>query len=270
MQIHAYLGHKIFSGFYFSWEVFCLFYFSLRAAILSRQQSLRSQISVVAQQIYYTGYQALPAILFIGAGVGSIIVMQSNSQFNLLGSDNMLGQLFISVIMREVAPLLTVLIVVARSGTAVATELGNMKVNREVEALETMGIHPLVFIVAPRIVAGAISVFCLSLYFLFAAFISGLLVSVFIYDLPIDHYSTSIFLALGIEDVLLFSAKIFLSGIIVFSVCCLRGLKVGKATYEVPQATTGAVVQSIMLVVFVNMSLTAISYAHKLYALGVI
>lgn len=265
-----YFGRNISSTLNFSWGVFCLFYFSIRSAILSREQSYKSQLSVIAQQIYYTGVQALPAIVLLGAGVGTLVVIQSTSQLNLLGSDSMLGQLFISVIMREVAPLLTVLIVIARSGTAVATEIGNMKVNREVEALEAMGIHPLVYIVAPRILAGIVSVFCLCLYFLFAAFLAGLMLSVVVYDLPITYYSNSIFSELALNDVVLFLAKVTLSGVIVFSVCCYRGLQVQKATYEVPQATTGAVVQSVMIVVIVNMGLTVFSYAHKLMDMGVL
>lgn len=264
-----YFGKSIVSSLIFSWDVFCLFYLSLRSALLSREQSFKAQLSVIAQQIYYTGFQALPAIVVLGAGVGALVVIQSESQFNLLGTNNMLGQLFISVIMREVAPLLTVLIVIARSGTAVATEIGNMKVNREVEALESVGIHPLVFIVAPRIMAGIVSVLCLCLYFLFAAFLAGLIVSVVFYDLPIYFYSHSIFMVLSLNDVLLFLAKVITSGIVIFSVCCYRGLKVNKATYEVPQATTGAVVQSVMIVVFINLALTAVSYAHKLNSLGV-
>lgn len=270
MTLAIFFGRRVNSIFLYAWELLLLFYFSLRSAILSREQSFRAQLAVIAQQVYYTGFQGLPAILLLGIGVGFLMVVQAMSGLNLIGSNNMLGQMFVAVVMREVAPLLTVLIVIARSGTAVATEIGNMKVNREVEALEVMGIHPLVYIVAPRIIAGTISVLCLSLYFLFAAFITGMLVSLLLYEAPMGYYSNSIFLALGADDVVLFAAKILLSGALVFSVCCYRGLKVNKASYEVPQATTAAVVDSVMLVVCCHMLLTVFSYAHKLQALGVL
>src|SRR6202020_946151 len=88
---------------------------------------------------------------------GSIVILQSSSNLSLLGGGDLLGDLMVAIIVREIAPLLTALIVIARSGTAVASEIGNMRVNREIEALESMGIHPLGFIVFPRLLGGMVS-----------------------------------------------------------------------------------------------------------------
>ena len=120
-----------------------MIYLSIRATLLDQHQGLRTIIGVVSAQIYFTGWQALPLISVLALASGSITILQSSSELSLLGGSEMIGNLLVVIMVREVGPLLTALVVVARSGSAVATEVGNMRANREIEALESIGINPM-------------------------------------------------------------------------------------------------------------------------------
>jgi phospholipid/cholesterol/gamma-HCH transport system permease protein len=212
----------------------------------------------------------LPLISAIALGSGSIVVLQSSSQFNLLGGSNMMGQLLVVLIVRELAPLLTALIVIARSGTAVASEIGNMRANREIEALEVMGVNPLSFIVFPRLLGGIISVMCLALYFIYAAILGGFIFAKIFLNMPLSFYIEAIVQVFTFEDVYLFLVKNFFSGAIIFTVCCYQGLLVRLGPHEVPQVTTKAVVNSIIYVVVFNLFATLLFYLNQLIRLGII
>jgi phospholipid/cholesterol/gamma-HCH transport system permease protein len=245
-------------------------YLSFRATIFNRNQSFRTILSVVFSQVYFTGYQALPLISGLAVASSSIVILQSSSQFNLLGGGNMIGQLMVILIVREIAPLLTALIVIARSGTAVASELGNMRVNREIEALEVMGINPMSFIIFPRLIGGIISVFCLALYFLYVAIVAGFFFAKIFLNMPLDFYIDAIVQVFAKEDVYLFAVKNIVGGAIIFTICCYQGLQVKQGPHEVPQATTSGVVNSIIYVVGFDVAMTILFYLNQIIKLGLI
>jgi phospholipid/cholesterol/gamma-HCH transport system permease protein len=251
-------------------EILLMTYLSFRATLFHQKQSLQTILSVVFSQVYFTGYQALPLISALALGTSSVVVMQSSSQFNLLGSSNLVGQLIVVLIVREIAPLMTALIVIARSGTAVTSEIGNMRVNREIEALEAMGINPLSFIVFPRLIGGMLSVVCLALYFIYVAIAGGFLFSKIFLNMPLDFYIDSIMHVFTYEDVILFACKIIFSGAIIFTVCCYQGLQVRQGSHEVPQVTTVGVVKSIIYVVSFNLFVTILFYLNQLMRVGLI
>ncbi|MCC7405648.1 MAG: ABC transporter permease [Bdellovibrionales bacterium] len=247
-----------------------MIYLSVRAAVFDQAQGFRSVISVISAQIYFTGVQALPLISVLALASGSIVIMQSNMQLSLLGGAGMIGNLLVVIIVREISPLLTALVVIARSGTAVASELGNMKVNRETEALESMGINPLSYIVFPRLLGGILSVLGLAFYFILVALLGGFLVTSLIHDMPFTFYSESLAQAFAAEDVLLFLAKNTFSGAIIFVVCSYQGLLVRGGPEEVPQVTTKAVMNSIIYVTVFNLGVTTLFYLNQLIKLGVL
>ncbi|MES2856792.1 MAG: ABC transporter permease [Bdellovibrionota bacterium] len=251
-------------------EVLLMAYLSVRAAIFDQAQGLRTVIGVVSAQIYFTGWQAMPLMTVLALATGGICILQSSAQLQLLGGASMLGNLLVVIIVREVGPLLTALIVIARSGTAVASEIGNSRVNREIEALETMGINPLSYIVFPRIVGGVLSVLCLAFYFNIIALFGGFLVTRLLNDMPFSFYADSLANALTLEDVGLFLLKNGFSGMIIFVISCYQGLTVKQSSHEVPQVTTKAVVHSIIFVVSFNLIVTTLFYLNQLMKLGII
>tara|TARA_B110001454_G_C12723072_1_gene435694 strand:- start:9140 stop:9964 length:825 start_codon:yes stop_codon:yes gene_type:complete len=264
------LGRTITENLEYTLKIFLMIYLSFRAAFLDQAQGLRQTLSVLSTQIYFTGWQAMPLISILALGTGGILVIQGMTNLTLLGGTEMLGNLIVVVLVREIGPLLTALVVIARSGTAVATEVGNMRANREIEALESMGINPLSYIVFPRIVGGIVSVLCLAFYFMIIAIFGGYLLTQFFHDIPFSFYSENLLRAFGKEDVAIFLLKNGFSGVIIFVVSCFQGLSVKKSPHEVPQVTTQAVVKSIIYVTVFNLVVTAIVYLNQLQKLGVV
>jgi len=251
--------------------LFLMIYLSFRATIKDQAQGLRTIFGVVSAQIYFTGWQAIPLISILATAIGGIVIIQSSAQLTLLGGVEAIGNILVVIVVRELAPLMVALIVIARSGTAVASEIGNMRVNREIEALESMGINPLSYIVFPRLVGGVVSVICLTFYFNVIALIGGFMVTKFIsIEMPFIFYIESLAQAMAYEDVWIFLLKNVFSGAIIFSICCYQGFLVKKASFEVPQVTTKAVVNSIIYVVLFNLTVTAAVYLNQLISLGII
>lgn len=264
------LGRWVINLVIYTVHVLRMVYLSFRATVLDQAQGFRTIVSVVSSQIYFTGWQAMPIITVLALATGGITIIQSATQLSLLGSAEMVGKLMVVIIVRELGPLVTALVVIARSGTAVASEVGNMRVNREIEALEAMGINPLSYIVFPRILGGVISVLCLAFYFNAIALLGGFLVTRLINDMPFAFYTDSLARAFMIEDVGLFLLKNGFSGMIIFVVSCYQGLLVNQSPHEVPQAATRAVVNSIIFCVVFNLAVTTLFYLNQLVRLGII
>lgn len=264
------LGRFITKNLEYTSKVAMLAYLSLRAGIIERSQGFRQILGVVLSQIYFTGFQALPLITVMGLATGIIVLLQSVMNLSMVGGTQMIGNLIVAMLVREVSPLLVALIVIARSGTAVATEVGNMRANREIEALESMGINPLSFIVYPRILGGVISVVCLSFYFSMISVLGGFFVTSLFHNLSLNFYVDSIMAAFQPADVWSFLAKNIFNGAVIFVVSCYQGLSVKRSPHEVPQVTTTAVMNSIVFVFIFNMIVTTLFYLEQLQKLGVI
>ena len=264
------LGQTVTRNLEYTAEVLLMVYLSVRATLRDQAQGMRTIFGVVSSQIYFTGWQALPLISMLALGAGGVVILQSTSQLNLLGGGDMIGKLLVILVVRELAPLMTALVVIARSGTAVASEVGNMRANREIETLESIGINPLSFIVFPRLVGGIVSVVCLSIYFVMISLIGGFVITRLIQDMSFRFYLDSLTQAVAFEDLWLFLLKNTFSGMIIFVICCYQGLSVKRSPTEVPVATTQAVVKSILYVVCFNMGVTTLFYLNQLMKLGVI
>jgi phospholipid/cholesterol/gamma-HCH transport system permease protein len=243
-------------------RVLVFIYLSVRCTVSLNLVSQKPILHVIISQIYFTGTMALPLITFIALATGSIIVLQSTAQLSLLGSQEMMGNILVVSIIRELGPLLTALVVIARSGTAVASELGNMQVNREIESLRTMSIEPLSYVVFPRLVGGVVSLVCLAFYFNCIALIGGYLVGAAVSDLSFSFYVNVIADAVAPSDFTLNLFKNSVSGLIIFAVACDNGFRVKNGPHEVPMATTRAVVSSIMLVVGFNLTITVLTFVQ--------
>ncbi len=264
------LGKIVTTNVAYTLRLFQMFYTSIRATFFDQAQGLRTVFAVLSAQIYFTGWQAMPLITVLALASGGVVILQSSSNLTLFGGAQMIGNLLVVIVVRELAPLLTALVVVARSGTAVASEVGNMRANREIEALESMGINPLSYIVFPRILGGVISVVCLATYFVLISLLGGFMLTKLIHDMPFNFYVDALTRAVAPEDIWLFLLKNSFSGMIIFVVSCYQGLSVKRSPTEVPIVTTQAVVKSIIYVIVFNLSVTTLFYLHELSRIGVI
>jgi phospholipid/cholesterol/gamma-HCH transport system permease protein len=206
----------------------------------------RTVRNVLARQILFTGYDATGFVSLIAFLVGISIVVQTQVWLTAVGQTQLLGSVLVTVIVREVGPLLTNFVVIGRSGTAIATELGNMKVNGEVHVLDSQGLDPFIYLVVTRSLGVAVSVFCLTIVFIVVSFASGYLSGILMgaTSMAPMQFTDTVFRALSKADVFNVLVKTFIPGLFTGAICCSEGLSVGAAVTEVPQAATRGVVRS--------------------------
>lgn len=246
-------------------EAYRLLINSFITTLLDERKSIRSIVSMVSSQIYFTGVQSLPITIFLASVVGVVLMIQVKLQMTLLGVTDLPGIVFVTVVFRELSVILPAIVLVARSGSAIASELASMRVNREVDALEVMGISPLSFIIFPRIIGGIFSLIGLTIYFNFIALMSGFVsVSVFM-GMDFHHFLSNILDQIVLLDIFVLFIKILISALIIFTVCSVKGLSVKSSSHEVPQATMSAVMSSLVYVLSFHFVCTSMFYLLKYY-----
>lgn len=214
--------------------------------------------SVLYRQIYFTGIEALNKVAIIGILIGIVIITQVA---NIVGLNPVLtGKILIWTVVRELGPLFAAIIVIARSCTAIASELGSMKANREVDTLRIMGIDPDSYLIMPRILGISISVFILTFYFQISAIAGGLFVSSVFTDIPFYEHLKGIFSALSIFQIIISLLKSVVFGLLISTVSCYHGLRVQTSITEIPQMTTFAVMQSLFVVLIFDGIITVVSF----------
>jgi len=217
----------------------------IRTIFSSRPKGHRSSLQVLFKQVLFTGYDALPVVAFIALAIGAISIIQSLTYLPRIGAGGFLGEVLVTGIIRELGPLITAFFVVGRSGTAVTTEIGNMVVHHEIEALESMGVDPIRYLVLPRIFGFSAALVSLNIYFDVFAILGGFLVSKFIIVTSLGTFMARIMEVLLLSDVVLSLVKGIIFGICTALICTFRGFSVRGTAIEVPQQTTKAVLNAI-------------------------
>jgi len=214
----------------------------------------------VVMQIYFTAIQSIQLVSFIAIITGSLAVLPISTGLTLFGQADLVGKILISVISREIAPLFTAFIIIARSGTAITSELGNMQVNKEIDSLKSLGVDYTSVVIFPRIFGGIVSLICLNYIFNLMSLGGGYLVSSFIQPFAFNSYINSLANHLTPLDILVTFLKCIGSAFLVFSLSISWGLSVKKSSHEVPQVTSKAVVWCLSSVMLWNLVMSLISY----------
>ncbi len=241
-------------------EMSALLIEAIRTAWTERGPGDRMLFDVIMRQILFTGVEALKIVTIVALLLGGATIIEAFTQLPRVGSESLIGNILVVVVVRELGPILTAIIIIGRSGTAISTEIGYMMVNHEIQALQMMGINPLRAVVLPRIIGVSAAIACLSFYFNIVALFGGYLFARFIVSYPFNKYITDLSGALGFWDITVSGMKCLLFGIIVAVVCCQRGFSVRFSFTEIPQVTTSAVVLCLYLCFVVNMIITAFFY----------
>jgi phospholipid/cholesterol/gamma-HCH transport system permease protein len=205
------------------------------------------------------GANAVPIISLISFLVGVIIAFETSQPLAQFGAQIFVANMIGLVMVRELGPLLAAVLLAGRSGSAFAAEIGTMKVNEELDALETFGLRPIKFLVVQRITAGILLAPLLTLYSTFMGIVGGVLVTLslgFPLSLIVHQMSTSVHLS----DVALGLIKGTVFGAIVAAVGCLRGLQTREGPSAVGVSTTRAVVTSILLIVIADAIFSILYY----------
>jgi len=210
------------------------------------------------------GVNAFPVVALVCFLLGLILSYQTAARFESYGAQIYMADMLGISITRELGPLMTAIVLTARSASAFAAEIGTMKVNEEVDALTTMGIDPVRFLVTPRIIAAVIMTPILTIFANVMALIGGLPIWLGDLHLSLDLYQAQLQSALSTGDVLGGIVKASVFGLLVASVGCIRGLQTRGGALAVGTSTTSAVVSGIVLISVVDMI-----FARVYYSLGI-
>ena len=228
----------------------------LRAA---RHPSLvRWQDALLAAE--QSGVNALPIIALIGVLLGLILAFQSAIPMRRFGADIFVADLLGIAMLREMGPLITAIILAGRSGSAFAAELGTMKVREEIDALRTMGLQPIRFLVLPRVIAAVAMTPVLTVFANLFGLMGGAIVMRSL-GYPLVTYVNQVLSSVTVGDLMGGLLKSFIYGIVVAAIGCLRGLQTKTGASAVGQSTTSAVVSGIVLIAIVDGLFAVVFYA---------
>lgn len=216
---------------------------------------------VAVRQIYFTGNQALGLTALIAFLLGAVVVIQAITHLSALGAAGFIGDLLVITVLRELGPLITAVIVIGRSGTAMAAELATMRLRGEVEDLDAMGIDPVQYLVLPRLAGALASLFALIVYFDFFAVLGGYTALALETRTPIGAYVGTVLDAVTGRDLALIPLKTAAFGLLFALVSCYRGLSVEASPTEIPRATTRAVLTSLLGIFVLDAAIAAAVYA---------
>lgn len=232
----------------------------LKTALRYRHTGQRLMARTFVQQIYFTGVQSLELICFIALLVGGLVVIQGIAQLTRVGSREVLASLLTAVIIREAGPLITAVVVILRSGSAIAIEMGYMTVLNEIESIEMQGIDPLHLLGIPRLVGVTIAVLCLIVFFNVVSIFGGFIAAWALVDVPFWALFDEVAREVDGIDIIVGSAKALIFGLTIALVCMYHGFRTGRAVTDIPPKVSRALVDCFIFCTFCNVLISAVFY----------
>lgn len=211
-------------------------------------------------QAMQVGVRALPILSLITFFIGLILALQAAYELRKFGAINFVASAVAISMSRELGPLITAIVVIGRSGSSFAAEIGTMKVTEELDALETMAINPIRFLVTPKFIAMMVMLPCLTIWANAMGILGGSLFGVAKAGLTFTGYINASIDALFLRDIISGLVKSFMFAITITAVGCQEGLSTGAGAEQVGRSTTAAVVMSIFLVILVDLIFTALFF----------
>jgi phospholipid/cholesterol/gamma-HCH transport system permease protein len=226
------------------------------ASPLKRSLSLQR----ACHQAMAVGVTAIPVISFITFFIGVIMALQGAYELRRFGAIHLVADTVAISVTRELGPLVTAIVVIGRSGSAFAAEIGTMKVTEELDALETMALPPVAFLVTPKLFAMLVMLPCLTIWADLMGVLGGSVFGMIGADYTFGTYLAATRDALFMRDIFTGLVKSIVFGLVITGVGCQEGFSTGAGSEQVGRSTTAAVVTSIFLVVLVDLVFTAIFY----------
>jgi phospholipid/cholesterol/gamma-HCH transport system permease protein len=222
----------------------------------------RTVRNLFARQVLAVGVEPLGFVCGVAVFVGISVVVQLAFWTGKAGQSQLLGPLLVAVVARELGPLLTKMVVIVRSSSAMATELGVMKINGEVQALEAHGNDPFLHLVMPRVLGVAVSTLCLTIVFILVALASGYLFGAWLGTGSRDvwFFTNTVLNALHPQDIVSMLAKSILPALFTSASGCIGGLSVGASVTDIPHATQRALTRSIAGLFVISAVVSLLTY----------
>ncbi|MDB6121595.1 MAG: hypothetical protein JWQ71_588 [Pedosphaera sp.] len=228
--------------------------------LLSHRRQIRAR--EVLRVFESAGVNALPIVSIISLLVGLIIAFEAAQPLAQFGAQIYVANMIGLIMVRELGPVMTAILLAGRSGSAFAAELGTMKVNEELNALETMGLDPVRFLVLQRLLASLLLTPLLTVYSMFTGVLGGILVMLGL-GFPLPMILQQLESSVDIKDIAFGTGKGFVFGIIVAGIACLRGLQTRAGPSAVGESATRSVVSGILLIVITDALFAALIFLLK-------
>ncbi len=229
---------------------------SFRSLRFIRMRFLRS---IIMTQAVFTGINALPFVIIVAILVGGVVIIQGITNLPKYGIEGYFSNLLVIIIVRELGPLITALIVISRSGTAMSTQIATQKWSREILSLEMAGIDPRLYILIPRIAASTLSIFSLIIFFDISAFMGGYMISLTSVYTPLDSFFWNLAGAFSLKDLLATVIKSILFGILIPLISFYYGM-MPRSKFEIPIYVSHAVSRTLFSVVVLNVIISVLFY----------
>ncbi|MGE3728752.1 MAG: MlaE family ABC transporter permease [Candidatus Sericytochromatia bacterium] len=208
------------------------------------------------RQMAFIGTDSLPIVLITGLAVGMVFCLQISGVMIKYGSSGVIGGVTAMSLARELTPSFTSVVVAGRVGAAIAAEIGSMKVTEQLDALTAMGVPPMYYLLLPRMLSAVAMMPLLTILALGIGLIGGTVVGVLSKGLIFATFVNSIKSLLYVEDVLKALLKSSFFGLLIATIACFQGIKTGQGAQGVGEATTKAVVYSLIAIFVSNYFLT--------------
>ncbi len=237
----------------FLWQIGSMFWFVINTFTETMDNVRRGRTPFRASSFFRhterAGVGSVPLVAMVSFFLGLTMALLTGYQLQRFGTERLVPGLVAIAFTRELGPLLTGIMLAARIGAAFTAELGTMQVSEEVEAIEAMGISPLRFLVAPRMLALTALMPCLSVISSIAAIVATAIISAGYFNIASVYFKDLVLSSLLIRDIITGVLKSFLFGLLIAGIACYRGLNVKGGAAGVGTSTTSSVVTAITAVI---------------------
>lgn len=218
---------------------------------------IHKRVHLFLQQMDFIGVQSFVVVTFSAMFIGSVLAFQTYTALHYFGFDSFLGSSVGMALTRELAPVFTAIMVAGRAGAAIAAEIASMRVTEQIDAMEALGTDPHDYLMAPRILAGTLSLPLLNGYFILIGCMSGYFIATHVLDTDGAVYWNQLAWAVDFTDVWQSMVKATMFGFFLSVLGCFYGYNAGQSAESVGHATNKAVVSTILLILFTDYVLTA-------------
>lgn len=243
----------------------CALFWNAITSLFSKNRSFKTDTKNIITQTFFTGVEIFPVLFIVATLFGTVVIIEVISLMGRMGLSDVVGSLIVIVIIRELGPILTAFLIAGRSGSSLTTYIGSMVINSEVDALATMGVDPIRFLVMPGLFGGCIALFFMNIIFSVSAICAGFLVTksmiiltgnIMNIQLTWHYLSTEILNALTLSDFVYMVIKPLVFGAIITTNACYQALNIPRDVRQVPKATSRSVIKSFLYVVCADVVLS--------------
>lgn len=213
-------------------------------------------LNLIRDQLYEIGVMSLSVVAITGLSTGMVLAAQSYFQLSDKGLASATGLMVAKAMMVELGPVLTAFMITGRVGAAMCAELGTMRVTEQIDAMRSMTVDPLSFIVSPRFIGGIVMMPLLTIFSTVMGIFGGYVIAVYHYNMPPNVFLDPLPLHLKLFDLFSGLIKAFIFGIIIVTISCYRGMTTKGGAAGVGKATTNSVVICYSIILISNFFIT--------------